>query len=338
MFNRVIAPYLHCKKEKTLFDHLILETHDMKVLHRNIASGAFQELNALEQILLMEQLILTEKKENIENMKKDGYQKKDKDISIAKNLCREFLRMIQQRIDASPSDLEKETRLFEIALKSGLEREQEIIDTKQSQMDQERQLKKQELLSEGGRSIESYKTRNQKKKLSSSIEMKQQDHDSKIEQLLSDSEIFGESYQYEYPPPNIPHFHQVDNTKEYRENQYYEYNLHNQETKELIPWNQFWIDYAEYILRPLIDENKQQQLSNKLPFISSNIIHAHSSFTEVVMAIGLSDVSLTHIEQQLKYERKEDHNYGIIECEQSACIVFIKETEEAIMNERQTNV
>ncbi|KAA6400993.1 MAG: putative secreted protein [Streblomastix strix] len=371
LFNRVIAPYLQCKKEKTLFDHLVLETHDIKVLHRNIASDQFQELNALEQILLLEQLTLSEYEEDKINNNKDNQKKKGQDISKAKNLCVEFLKVIQQNLDVSPSNREEETRLFEIALKSGLESTNQSNNTEQLEMniDDGRMEEEEDMIMESNEMLcececeeqtelictsktsgvieNKYKLDMTDKKMS---QVEEEEEEDKEEENVFDKKKFKHrkrkapqasqnrhfEYESEHQPKIDAHFRQVENTKEYRESQYYEYNLHNQKTKDLIPWNQFWVDYAEYILKPLIDENKQQQC-NKLPFISSNIIHAHSSFTEVVMAIGASDVSITRVKPQLKVEREGGRNKGIIECNESACIVFVKETEEVKINNDQSD-
>ncbi|KAA6393215.1 MAG: putative Actin-binding protein F [Streblomastix strix] len=271
LFKRVIAPYLQCKKEKTLFDHLILETHDNKVLHRNIASNQFQELNALEQILLLEQLILSEYEQDKIFNQKDYQKQKGKDIQSAKHLCVEFLKVIQQNLDVSPSNREKETRLYEIALKSGLENTNESNKTIQPEMnlDDGRLECEEDMIMESDEMLYECECEDQSELISSSKS------NGVVQQKLK--------------------LRLIDNDRSQIEEE--------------------------------DDEDKEEE--NKLPFISSNIIHAHSSFTEVVMAIGASDVSITRVKPQLKVERQGGRNKGVIECNESACIAFVKETEEA---------
>lgn len=65
------------------------------------------------------------------------------------------------------------------------------------------------------------------------------------------------------------------------------------------------------IINENYNSNKKQ--NNKIPFISSNIIHAYNSFAEVALAIGATDVGLSRIKPNLKVDREGRRSKGRIE-------------------------
>ncbi|KAK2957290.1 putative Actin-binding protein [Blattamonas nauphoetae] len=83
-------------------------------------------------------------------------------------------------------------------------------------------------------------------------------------------------------------FRQADDTKEYRECEYYEENGagHN-----LISWNRFWCDYAFFLLEDAALGRRSSPTPKRPPFASPNILDCHKTFTEAACALAVSDLS-----------------------------------------------
>lgn len=76
----------------------------------------------------------------------------------------------------------------------------------------------------------------------------------------------------------VPQLYQtLDATKELGENNYYKRKI-SEQTPELVPVNAFWCDYARH------------PRSGSEPFLSSQFIHATSSFTEMAFALSVLDL------------------------------------------------
>ncbi|KAH7828059.1 uncharacterized protein MONOS_6486 [Monocercomonoides exilis] len=130
LFKRYVAPFLRCKKEKTLLDHYLLNTRDLAYFMWFMQPSQFHRLNAFEQILVLDRVIdiLDEKCLEIECELKNKHNdpgKSELEKKVAKykkeadSFVKNFLRMIKQKIANSEQDAAKEKTMFEITLRSG---------------------------------------------------------------------------------------------------------------------------------------------------------------------------------------------------------------------------
>ncbi|KAK2951373.1 putative Actin-binding protein [Blattamonas nauphoetae] len=113
LFSTAILPVLRSKKEKQVIDLFVTDTASESALLHLVSPLTFSTLNALEQILVVEMLVnkLIEKKDA--ESAKTGQE-------YAKN----FLRTVKHRVTATPPSKATDDRLFEIALKAGLTKDE----------------------------------------------------------------------------------------------------------------------------------------------------------------------------------------------------------------------
>ncbi|KAK2954802.1 putative Actin-binding protein [Blattamonas nauphoetae] len=113
LFSTAILPVLRSKKEKQVIDLFVTDTASENTLLDLVSPLTFSTLNALEQILVIEMLVnkLIEKKDAESAKRGQEY---------AKN----FLRTVKHRVTATPLNKGTDDRLFEIALKAGLTKDE----------------------------------------------------------------------------------------------------------------------------------------------------------------------------------------------------------------------
>ncbi|KAK2950095.1 putative Actin-binding protein [Blattamonas nauphoetae] len=109
LFASSIAPLLKNKKEKRIIDYFVTGSATESQLLNLIKPNVFAELNALEQILVVEMLV------SILIGTKDPM-KTEQAQSYALN----FLLTVKHRVTSRPENKEHDAKLFEIALKAGL--------------------------------------------------------------------------------------------------------------------------------------------------------------------------------------------------------------------------
>jgi hypothetical protein len=107
LFQKILIPYLRNKKEKQLIDWYLLGSDNILLWQKYSRADVFKNLNAIEQIFVVHRL------------KELNKILKDEEIELFIN---GFLKKIKQHVMTEIVDREKETRLFEIALKSGLKK------------------------------------------------------------------------------------------------------------------------------------------------------------------------------------------------------------------------
>ncbi len=73
-------------------------------------------------------------------------------------------------------------------------------------------------------------------------------------------------------------YRQIGATKEWAENNYYKLRI-TEQNASLVGVNAFWRDYAAHVAS-----------GNKGPFVSGNIVEAHSNFTEMMLALAVTDL------------------------------------------------
>jgi hypothetical protein len=86
----------------------------------------------------------------------------------------------------------------------------------------------------------------------------------------------------------------MEETKEYGETHYYELRDLS-ESKQRTCVNQFWEDYAQYLIA-----NYDTQEKERKPFLSHNFIYCIHSITEVLAALSLLDLSFSSVEHGFK--------------------------------------
>ncbi len=276
-FDRVILSYIAHKKDKTFMDRWLLGEN----LEEYLKPWAFSQLNAAERILLARRL------------------PKEKD-RIAKH--------IKDQVDLIAPDIDTYNRLFDTALRGrSLEEKTEWVSDTFHRGD-----------TKGG-------VRRSMAKDSEDADM-----------MLSEEAEPEESVKPEMPaPPPAPasvareafsgkdkaaapkefykkraeerkavrrFFKSPDKTQEWAENNYYHVLIENQNA-DLIKVNRFWNDYA--------------QSDPSTPFLSGHFLYATGNFTEMMMALAVSDLPIT----------------GCVKCDvlsvKNAAIVFHKEIREA---------
>ncbi|KAH7818129.1 uncharacterized protein MONOS_3928 [Monocercomonoides exilis] len=87
----------------------------------------------------------------------------------------------------------------------------------------------------------------------------------------------------------VAKFQQVENMKEYRENQYHRVvSSHS----VLVEWNHFFLDYARYLFGCVGEEvgRDTRECGRSVPFVSANVIECTDSFASAAFAAALTDV------------------------------------------------
>ncbi|KAH7823119.1 putative ATP-dependent RNA helicase RhlE [Monocercomonoides exilis] len=139
--------------------------------------------------------------------------------------------------------------------------------------------------------------------------------------------------------PAVPHFKQVENTKEYRESGYWNVEY---PTRLLIPWSRFMVDYAVHELGSVVEETENEMSAEAKkerrdarrtwtsapgkPFVSPFLMDAVSSFAETAIAIALSDVSVSRAREETSVTTLEGVSRATIKSK-SPILVFVKEIE-----------
>ncbi len=108
-------------------------------------------------------------------------------------------------------------------------------------------------------------------------------------------------------------FRQLESTKEYAENNYYKLPIESQD-QNLVQVNDFWNEYAAH-------EKRQ-------PFFSGNIIYATRNFTEMMLALAVTDLPY----EALGHEGKADNRTYTLTAA-SPVILFHEEVKEAKKDE-----
>ena len=108
-------------------------------------------------------------------------------------------------------------------------------------------------------------------------------------------------------------FRQLGSTKEWAENNYYKLRI-NEQNAELVTVNAFWRDYAAWVAA-----------GSKNGFVSSNVAEASSNFTEMMLALAVLDLPF----EAAKHTTKADNGQFTFTAG-GPCIVYHKEIKPAL--------
>ncbi|KAH7832009.1 putative ATP-dependent RNA helicase RhlE [Monocercomonoides exilis] len=124
----------------------------------------------------------------------------------------------------------------------------------------------------------------------------------------------------------VAKFQQVENTKEYRENQYHR--VANGDGC-LLGWNEFFLDYAKYLFGCMADGigADASDCANCVPFVSANVLDCADSFSSAAFAAALTDVSLCPISVEKAIQMSGGRASASISSENTAALLYVKEME-----------
>lgn len=294
-FARVVRPYLGNKKEKQFFDHWLLGND----LSAYTSLWHYEQLNALERILLMRQLGLTDA------------------------ISREF----RDVLEITPTNVDQWIRLFDTALgTTGLEAAGELAETRR--LGEEKQAGQREALGFAappaaagamggvaggyghfpggdGRKGTGDKLQNTVDKDESLARNAAKAAEVDRAALALRRSAVRERQQYQQL------FQPLDATQEWAENQYYHLSR-EQQTPALVPIHRFWAEYA-------------QQTQPK--FLSAYFPEASNNLSEMLLALAVLDFP----SQSPKHQYQFDGSRLTITLGGPA-LVFHEEVREATLN------
>ncbi|MBF0224487.1 MAG: hypothetical protein HQK76_03440 [Desulfobacterales bacterium] len=302
-FNKVVAPYIKNKKDKTFIDYLLIHNSGDNSIKSKISEFLnpwnYQKLNIVERILIGKAL-------------NDGYSK----------------RHIKDILDLIPPNIEQYNHLFNTALKtSALDTEKGFgfEDTKRKMREEAEmemydaapELEASEKM-EMGRSFDA-KTQAapSPRKMSSETAGKRSKSAKKdsavrpaapMAMMTHLADDMDDNFYLEERKKVQRLYQKLDKTKEYAENNYYNILIENQ-NEYLVKVNRFWLDFANH--------------DDKQSFFSSNVAEASTNFTEMMFALSVLDIPFSAKEHKTTY----DKNKMILKAE-SPIIIYSKEIQE----------
>ncbi|KAK2949062.1 putative Actin-binding protein [Blattamonas nauphoetae] len=359
LFSSSIAPSLKNKKEKRIMDYYVTGSATEDQLLRLIKPNVFAQLNALEQILVVEMLvgILIGTKDPV---------KAEQAQSYAQN----FLRTVKHRVTSHPENKERDAKLFEIALKAGLGGDVGSIQKDDSSHSpfapgapqpealafeccdedcdcdggcfgaQSRSLCAADCCGFGAPSggmncmaacapqcmmaCNAYPAPQMPPQMATQMpgggpRMARMCCMSNMAPARRSNRPSSQMQKQMQMP-----FRQADDTKEYRECEYYE---EKGGGLNLISWNRFWCDYAYFLLEDTALGRRTSPTPKRPPFASPNILDCHTTFTEAACALAVSDLSeQNNARLNLKVVAGESGLSGIVEGDVPG-LFFVKETQ-----------
>ena len=270
-FKAVIAPYLKSKKDKTFMDRWLLAGD----LSGYLEPWRYARLNTVERVLL-------------------GRRLRGQAVAVERDL--------RERNDLIPPDIEGFNRRFDTAVQtSALEAEGELADRIEEVMLREKgksEVAFGRLGGLAGRASGSSNGRAVPKPAARALsrfasKRKEQTTEELTERLVADADgdgvdengaglvVAGGFHAYfdsdgETRGRQRRFFQKLDKTKEWAENNYYQLPI-EQQLAGLVPVNEFWAEYAAH--------------DGKTPFVSRHFTQTARSFTEMMLALAVLDLS-----------------------------------------------
>ncbi|KAH7824446.1 uncharacterized protein MONOS_11661 [Monocercomonoides exilis] len=125
----------------------------------------------------------------------------------------------------------------------------------------------------------------------------------------------------------VAKFQQVENMKEYRENQY-----HRVASSRfvLIEWNHFFLDYARHLFGCAGEwvGRDARECRRAVHFVSANVIEYTDSFASAAFAAALTDVCVHPVCVEKAIEMRGGRASASIWSMDTAVVLFVKEMEE----------
>lgn len=257
-FDAVVAPHLRNKKDKTFMDRWMLGED----LAGYLEPWRFGRLNAVERVLL-------------------GKRLRGQEASVARDT--------RERAELLPPDMEAYNRRFDTALQSGsLEESESAVAAEISSLREEVKEKQMRALS-GGMRFASMDAAAPVLTAAPAAAApaappaeaealglrRQMDKKADADGRVADKERVFFERKSEARAEARRFFQKLDKTQEWAENNYWRRPIAEQ-TGELVAANRFWADYAAH--------------DGKGAFLSSAFIEAVSSFTEMMLALAVTDV------------------------------------------------
>ncbi|MBW2700472.1 MAG: hypothetical protein JRF33_06595 [Deltaproteobacteria bacterium] len=284
-FGSHVLPALAHKKQKTFIDRYLLKED----LSDQLEPWAFARLNAAERILLAQR------------------------IPEARG---DILRHIEDLFELLPPDPEGEQRLLETALgASGMEESDDLgmdqaqeAARKHKGSGRARKAKKAMAPAKmmramapqgmaGGMPPEPEMNFSMDEEMDEEMDEKMDDMDCLMEISKEEMVMPAESMAFGGARADLdrreemkPMFRQQDKTQEWAESHYHHLSLAEQ-GPDLIQVNAFWRDFARHLLQP---ENKT--------FLSPKVLWAHDNFSEMMLALALTDLPFRPEQHQVDYE------------------------------------
>jgi len=325
-FERVVRPHIKNKIRHTLIDRYLLDED----LSPYSSPEAFSSLNAFEKILLGERLGASEM---------DAVVNLAMDQTPMRNLARYqtlFMSALRGR------ELDEPTDNFIQPPEVRSSDQMESYDTfgfAKAEAEEEEFDFAEELSADGDGMIARGAPRGMMKSMRNFMAEGDIDYDDECEVDMCDSAYEDMARKELMPPPapapgapmstfeeavnqiastfTMPRetYRSPETTKEYEERDYHNSSLQN--AKNLVRFNDFWVDYASYL---------SKTPSRSKPFLSSNFLYAITTFTEIVFALAVLDLPLNEatLSAQPKVHCPINQPKMTIEAT-NPCIVFHKE-------------
>ncbi|KAK2944335.1 putative Actin-binding protein [Blattamonas nauphoetae] len=358
VFRENIAPLLLSKKEKGVFDLYLTRCASLAQVRSLLAIPSFVELNALEQIFVVDMFADIAASSNDTALKQE-----------AQELAKTFLLSVQFQIAVIPTNRLQQDKLFQIVLNAG----QTVQQPQPAPMPPSFQGGMYSPTSPAYQpTAPTYSPTSPMYEPSSphldyddddcmeDAEMESYAMDKDLASMAdsdSDSASSCSSFasiprnrkqarrrqSFSYSPTSAPQrrlpttkenagFKQIDCTREYRESTYFEI---SNPSSRLIPWNRFWRDFAVYTLEDAAEGKRTVQKPPRPPFLSPSIIDCSTSFTEAACAVALSDLSVKRDQLKIDVVDQNGVKQGRIDATVPA-LLFVAQTK-AVVNDGTDN-
>lgn len=263
-FDELVRPYLANKKDKTFMDHYLLDAD----LDPYAERWAFGQLNAVERVLLGRRLAQQA----------------------------QMARHITDRYNLIPPDVERDNRLFDLALQGSVLAPEGIGQAFSDKVGTDKKRKTEQ--AEGLRRSRTFAAdapaappsepglaaaaKPQAEMAAPAAPMPDREAAAKA---LRDEDAVMILEEAKAERKQVRRFYRdVAPTVEYAENNYYQLRI-TEQNAGLVPVNAFWRDYARH--------------DGEGPFLSTKLAEAHGNFTEMMLALSVLDLPLEAAEHKL---------------------------------------